>query len=152
MLNASTAGGFIFEFTVCGICVDSSSCPVFQDMIGYRISRSKQTKLFSPDIRHFNIYVLPKFHTQTFHPNISSHPPKKNIISLFLGPISHQLPQPHTHTHTTLWDLKLHLSIHQVAFQMGSGDWVTLSQWRGTWIHDQILAPWVLTSTEGAKA
>ena len=116
--------------------------------IGYR-DQNKQSYFHQTSGTSTSMFYLnftPKPSIQTF-----LHTPPKKYHFIIFGPYISLTPSA-THTHTTLWDLKLHLSIHQVAFQMGSGDWVTLSQWRGTWIHDQILAPWVLTSTEGAKA
>lgn len=50
--------------------------------------------------------------------------------------------KPHTHT-TRGFSSSISPSSTQAAFQMGSRDWFTLSQWCGTWLHDEMVAPWI---------
>ena len=139
MLNASTAGGNLFLESApfeSSFCVDKGNhvrveIRFFCKLVAFVTSKVRQIQDISPRIMHFNIQSstyrsqsqLPStcfFIPQIKHHSMSSTPPPQATQTQLMGS---QAPS-------------------KVAFQMGSRNWFTLSQWGGPWLHDEMVAPW----------
>ena len=109
--------------------------PAIYAEFAYEQSKTNERCLATYHACHLQVLlkIYPKFSSKRFFIlKVSS--------SLLMGYISHhQLSSNHLKPRTHLMGSQ---AASKVAFQMGSGDWFTLSQWRWTWLHDQMVAPW----------